>query len=94
MAKLSPSNTCAGASTSTVAPTGSHLCKRLHCCSHGPVHDRNGIMWHTIGTHTHKHRDMHMHSIPFIKLLLCMFVQATDSMYQLSVYYPLYKYSF
>ena len=85
------------------APTGSHLCTRLHCCSHGPVHHRNGIMWHTInlsgndGTHTHKHCDMHMHSIPFTKLLLCMFVQATDLMYRLSVYcctYPLYKYSF
>ena len=44
-----------------------------------------------------KHCDMHMHSIPFIKLLLCMFVQATDLMYLLIVYsctYPLYKYSF
>ena len=27
------------------APTGSHLCTRLHCCSHGPVHTR-------IHTHT------------------------------------------
>ena len=58
------------------------------------------MMWHTInksvtdGTHTHKHCDMHMHSIPFIKLLMCMFVQDTDLMYRLSVYYPLYKYSF
>ena len=103
------------------ARAGSHLCTRLHCCTHGPVHHRNGIfshtqvhstlahtrwlymysmMWHTInksvtdGTHTHKHCDMHMHSIPFIKLLMCMFVQATDLMYRLSVYYPLYKYSF
>ena len=45
------------------------------------------MMWHTInksvtdGTHTHKHCDMHMHSIPFIQLLMCMFVQATDLMY-------------
>ena len=46
-------------------------------------------MWHIInlsgndGTHTHKHGNMHIHSIPFVKLLLCMFVQAR---YQLSVY--------
>ena len=49
------------------------------------------------GTHTHKQCDMHIHSIPFINLLLCMFVQATVLMYQLSVYccmYPLYKYFF
>ena len=37
------------------------------------------------GTHTDKHCDMHMHSIPSIKLLLCMFVQATDLMYQLCI---------
>ena len=97
------------------ARAGSHLCTRLHCCTHGPVyiivmayshtlkytvhlHIPDGytcMMWHSInksvtdGTHTHKHCDMHMHSIPFIKLLMCMFVQATDLMYRLSVYYPL-----
>ena len=35
---------------------------------------------------------MHMHSIPFIKLLLCIFVQATNLMYRFSVHvctYPL-----
>ena len=55
--------------------------------SHTQVHsihlhipDGYTCMWHTInlssidGTHTHKHFDMHMYSIPFIKLLLCMFV--------------------
>ena len=47
---------------------------RLHCCTHGPVHHRNGIFSHTQvhicgilsgndGTHTHKHCDMHMHFI-------------------------------
>ena len=29
---------------------------------------------------------MHMHSIPFIKLLLCRFVQTPDLMYLLSVH--------
>ena len=44
------------------------------------IPDGYTCMWHTInlsgidGTHTHKHCDMHMYSIPFIKLLLCMFV--------------------
>ena len=37
-------------------------------------------------------------SIPFIKLLLCMFVQATDLLYCMTLCvvatYPLYKYSF
>ena len=77
------------------ARAGSHLCTRLHCCTHGLVHHRIGIfkytvhlhipdgyicMWHTINlsgsddTHTHKHCDMRMHSIPFIKLLLYMYV--------------------
>ena len=84
---------------------GSHLCTRLHCCTHGPVHNCNGIfatqvhstLAHTRclymnmyvaynkndGTRTHKHCDMHMHSIPFIKLLLCIFVLATDLMHKL-----------
>ena len=73
---------------------------KLKYTVHLHIPDGYSCMWHTInlsgndGTHTHKHCDMHMHSITFIKLLLCMFVQATDLMYQLSVYYPLYKHSF
>ena len=72
------------------APTDSHLCTCTLALSHGLAHHRNGIMWHTIinlsGNDTHIHCDMHMHSIPFIKLLFCMLVQATDLMYRLSVY--------
>ena len=47
----------------------------------------------TDGTHTHKDCDMHMHSIK-LQNLFFMFVQAIDLMYRLSMYYPLYKYSF
>ena len=36
---------------------------------------------------------MHVHSIK-LQNLFFMFVQAIDVMYRLSVYYPLYKYSF
>ena len=70
---------------------------------HLHIPDGYTCMWHTInlsgndGAHTHKHGDMHMHSIPFIKLLLCMFVQAIDLMYRRSMYcctYPWYKYSY
>ena len=29
------------------ARAGSHLCTRLHCCTHGPMPHRNGILSHT-----------------------------------------------
>ena len=87
-----------------LAHTCAHTCIVAHKYTvHLHIPDGYTCMWHTINLsgnddiHTDKHCDMHMHSIPFIKLLLCMFVQVTDLMYRLSVYccmYPLYKYSF
>ena len=93
-----------------------HALVLVHTCAHASIvahmdlhaHHRNShtlkctvhfaqTRWLNLsGTHTHKH-------MPFIKLLLCRVVQATDLMHQLLVNYqllvncctyPLCKYSF
>ena len=50
------------------ARAGSHLCTRLHCCAHGPVHHRNGIFSHTQVHSTLAHtRWLYMYDVAYNK---------------------------